>query len=66
METIKKRLDFIEKYLRKRTPGVGVILRRDEKWRLYFNGQEADFPTEAEAISAFHRMAGPSATLILW
>ena len=66
MNAIKSRLDAVEKYLRKRTPGVGVVLQQGEAWSLFFNGREANFTTEGEAKSAFYRQAGPDATLIIW
>lgn len=66
MESIKKRLDFIEKYLETKNAAVGVVLPSEKGFKLFCNGAEHIFTSEAEAIVAFHRMAGPDAVLILW
>ena len=66
MNTIKSRLFSIEKYLETKNAAVGVILPSEKGFKLFCNGTEHIFTSEAEAKTAFRRMAGPDATLILW
>ena len=66
-KNLKARVAALEKYLKQRNPGVGVIHPlADGAWELHFNGKKHIFTSEGAARAAFYARAPADATLILW
>lgn len=64
--SLEKRIADLERRVKNKNCGVGLILPMDGVWRLFFNGSAKDFSSEEAAAEAFYRKAGAAATLILW
>jgi len=65
-KNLDSQIKNLEKRMKNKNCGVGVILQADGTWQLFFNGKSADFQDEQTAKAAFYRQAGADTTLIIW